>query len=124
MLAALSGVMRAHLPPAESTLYERASSRLPVSPSTKHFVRLAWAFRLGCPATQNNLISKFTKMVSAIESTIDQTRHPGMKRTCVRSPDRFHTTNIAHTRCPLKEHSSRRSREVEAMVSRFAWKAQ
>ena len=33
---------------------------------------------------QNSLISKFTKMVSATESTIDQTRQPGMKRTCVR----------------------------------------
>jgi hypothetical protein len=62
----------------------------------------AWAFRLRCPATQNNLISKFTKMVSAIESTIDQTRQPGMKRTCVRSPDRFQITNIAHTRCPAE----------------------
>jgi hypothetical protein len=28
-------------------------------------------------------------MVSAIESAIDQTRQPGMKRTWVRSPDRF-----------------------------------
>jgi hypothetical protein len=33
---------------------------------------------------QNNLISRFTRMVSAIERTIDQTRHPGMKRTWVR----------------------------------------
>ena len=45
---------------------------------------------------QNNLISKFTRMVSATESTIDQTRQPGMKRTCARSPDRFQITNIAH----------------------------
>ena len=29
-------------------------------------------------------------MVSAIERAIDQRRQPGMKRTCVRSPDRFH----------------------------------
>lgn len=35
-------------------------------------------------------------MVSAIESTIDQTRQPGMKRTCVRSPDRFQIKNITH----------------------------
>ena len=34
-------------------------------------------------------------MVSAIESTIDQTRQPVMKRTCARSPDRFQITNIA-----------------------------
>ena len=33
-------------------------------------------------------------MVSAIESTIDPTRQPGMKRTCVRSPDRFQIKNI------------------------------
>ena len=45
---------------------------------------------------QSNLISRFTMMVSAIDSTIDQTRHPGMKRTCVRSPDRFQIMNIAH----------------------------
>jgi hypothetical protein len=38
----------------------------------------------------------FSRIVSAIESTIDQTRHPGMKRTCVRSPDRFQITNIGH----------------------------
>ena len=44
--------------------------------------------RAGKPA-QNNRISRFTKMVSAIESAIDQTRQPGMKRTWVRSPDRF-----------------------------------
>jgi hypothetical protein len=37
-------------------------------------------------------------MVSAIESTIDQTRHPGMKRTWVGSPDRFQITNMAHHR--------------------------
>jgi hypothetical protein len=54
------------------------------------------------PATQNNLISKFTKMVSAIESTIDQTRQPGMKRTCVRSPDRFQITNMAYAPCPAE----------------------
>jgi hypothetical protein len=36
-------------------------------------------------------------MVSAIESTIDQTRQPGMKRTCVRSPDPFQITNIYGT---------------------------
>jgi hypothetical protein len=35
-------------------------------------------------------------MVSAIESTIDQMRHPGMNRTWVRSPDRFQIRNIAH----------------------------
>ena len=39
-------------------------------------------------------------MVSAIESAIDQTRQPGMNRTCVRSPDRFQITNIAHTPLP------------------------
>lgn len=33
--------------------------------------------------------------MSAIEGTIDQRRQPGMKRTCVRSPDRFQITNIA-----------------------------
>jgi hypothetical protein len=48
-------------------------------------------------AAQNNLISRFTKMVSAIESTIDQTRQPGKKRTCVRSPDLFQITNIYGT---------------------------
>jgi hypothetical protein len=49
-----------------------------------------WSMRApaGKPA-QNNRISRFTKMVSAIESAIDQTRQPGMKRTWVRSPDRF-----------------------------------
>ena len=52
--------------------------------------------------TQNNLISRFTRMVSAIESTIDQTRQPGMRRTCVRSPDRFQITNIL-TRLPRWE---------------------
>jgi hypothetical protein len=35
-------------------------------------------------------------MVSAIERTIDQRRQPGMKRTCVRSPDRFQITNIVY----------------------------
>jgi hypothetical protein len=49
-----------------------------------------------CRKPQNSLISTFTKTVSAIESTIDQTRQPGMKRTCVRSPDRFQIMNIAH----------------------------
>ena len=44
---------------------------------------------------QNNLISRFTRMVSVIERTIDHTRQPGMKRTCVRSPDCFQITNIA-----------------------------
>ena len=34
-------------------------------------------------------------MVSAIESTIDQTRQPGMNRTCARSPDCFQIANIA-----------------------------
>jgi hypothetical protein len=46
---------------------------------------------------QNNLISRLTKMVSPIESTIDKTRQPGMKRTCAGSPDRFQITNIAHS---------------------------
>lgn len=41
-------------------------------------------------------------MVSAIESTIDQTRQPGMNRTCVRPPDRFQITNIAHAPCPAE----------------------
>jgi hypothetical protein len=45
---------------------------------------------------QNNLISRLTKTASATESTIDQTRQPGMKRTRARSPDRFQITNIAH----------------------------
>src|SRR5829696_1196382 len=45
--------------------------------------------------TQNNLMSRFTKTVSTIESTIDQSRQPGRKRTCVRSPGRFQITNIA-----------------------------
>jgi hypothetical protein len=54
-----------------------------------------YASRRRKPA-QNNLISRFTKIVSATESTIDETRQPGMKRTCVRSPDRFQITNIAH----------------------------
>lgn len=40
-------------------------------------VRLIGASRL----SQNNLISRLSKRVSAIESTIDQTRQPGMKRT-------------------------------------------
>jgi hypothetical protein len=35
-------------------------------------------------------------MVSPIDSTIDKRRQPGRKRTCVRSPDRFQITNIAH----------------------------
>ena len=43
----------------------------------------------------NNLISRFTRMVSVIERTIDHTKHPGMNRTCVRSPDCFQITNIA-----------------------------
>jgi hypothetical protein len=33
--------------------------------------------------------------VSPIESAIDQTRHPGMKRTWGRSPDRFQIANMA-----------------------------
>ena len=33
-------------------------------------------------------------MVSAIERAIDQSRHPGIKRTRVRSPDRFQITNM------------------------------
>jgi hypothetical protein len=45
---------------------------------------------------QNDLISRFTRMVSAIDRTIDQARHPGMNRTRVRSPDRFQIMNIAH----------------------------
>jgi hypothetical protein len=45
---------------------------------------------------QDSLISTFTKTVSAIESTIDQIRQPGMKRTCVRSPDRFRIENTSH----------------------------
>jgi hypothetical protein len=56
--------------------------------------------RLVYRPTQNNLISKFTTIVSAIESTIDQTRQPGMKRICVRSPDRFQITNMAYAPCP------------------------
>jgi hypothetical protein len=47
-------------------------------------------------------------MVSAIESTIDQIRQPGMKRTCVRSPDRFQITNNAQTPAPPRGHSSKR----------------
>ena len=50
--------------------------------------------RLAVPKTQKSLISTFTKTVSTIESTIDQMRHPGMKRTLVRSPDRFQITTI------------------------------
>jgi hypothetical protein len=73
---------------------------------------------------QNNLISRFTKMVSAIESTIDQTRQPGMKRTCVRSPDPFQITNIYGTMSLLAaattsgSNSAREgSRQLRAAVS-------
>jgi hypothetical protein len=73
---------------------------------------------------QNNLISRFTKMVSAIESTIDQTRQPGMKRTCVRSPDPFQITNIYGTMSLLAaattsgSNSTRKgSRQLRAAVS-------
>ena len=42
-------------------------------------------------------------MVSAIESTIDQARQPGMKRTCVRSvrslPDHEHVRHHVAARC-------------------------
>src|SRR5688500_42785 len=49
-----------------------------------------------CPVPpQSNQISRFTRMVSPSERTSDQTRQPGMKRTCVRSPDCFQITNIA-----------------------------
>jgi hypothetical protein len=47
-------------------------------------------------SAQNSLISRFNKMVSAIDSTIDQSRQPGRKPTCARSPDLFQITNIAH----------------------------
>jgi hypothetical protein len=46
-------------------------------------------------APQNNLMSRFTKTVSTIDSAIDHSRQPGRKRTCVRSPGRFQITNIA-----------------------------
>ena len=44
--------------------------------------------------SQYNLIKRFTKMVSAIDSASDQMRQPGMKRTRVRSPDCFQITNM------------------------------
>ena len=43
-------------------------------------------------------------MVSAIEMTIDQSRHPGIKRTRVRSPDRFQITNLHYPPLPLTDH--------------------
>jgi hypothetical protein len=43
-------------------------------------------------------------MVSAIEMTIDQSRHPGIKRTRVRSPDRFQITNILYLPLSLKDN--------------------
>jgi hypothetical protein len=33
---------------------------------------------------------------------IDQRRQPGMKRTCVRSPDRFQITNILYRPLSLR----------------------
>jgi hypothetical protein len=41
-------------------------------------------------------------MVSAIESTIDQTRQPGMKRTRARSPDRLQITTIVRNRLQVR----------------------
>jgi hypothetical protein len=48
---------------------------------------------LGCDP-QSSLMSTFARIVSATDRTIDQTRHPGIKRTWVRSPARFQITNI------------------------------
>ena len=45
-------------------------------------------------------------MVSAIERTIDHRRQPGMKRTCVRSPDRFQITNIVYAGYRLLERDN------------------
>ena len=100
VLAASRSLASPFAPSGERAPEGAASSHLPIFSPSKHLFDSAWAFRLGCPATQNNLISKFTKMVSAIESTIDQTRQPGMKRTSVRSPDRFQITNMAYAPCP------------------------